>query len=128
MKNRRRIRKALLCTLVVAAVAIAAMIYRQYDADASAARSRLIQSNSKIAQTACGPIEYAVAGRGPTTLVVHGSGGGFDQGLDIGDPLVRAGFTILAPSRFGYLRTPLPADASPEAQADAHVCLLDALG
>jgi 2-hydroxy-6-oxonona-2,4-dienedioate hydrolase len=31
-------------------------------------------------------------------------------------------------SRFGYLRTPLPADASPEAQADAHACLLDALG
>ena len=31
-------------------------------------------------------------------------------------------------SRFGYLRTPRPADASPEAQADAHVCLLDALG
>jgi pimeloyl-ACP methyl ester carboxylesterase len=31
-------------------------------------------------------------------------------------------------SRFGYLRTPRPADASPAAQADAHVCLLDALG
>lgn len=28
----------------------------------------------------------------------------------------------------GYLRTPMPADASPAAQADAHVCLLDALG
>lgn len=31
-------------------------------------------------------------------------------------------------SRFGYLRTPLPADASAAAQADAHACLLDALG
>ena len=31
-------------------------------------------------------------------------------------------------SRFGYLRTPMPLDASPAAQADAHVCLLDALG
>jgi 2-hydroxy-6-oxonona-2,4-dienedioate hydrolase len=30
-------------------------------------------------------------------------------------------------SRFGYLRTPLPADASAEAQAEAHACLLDAL-
>ena len=29
---------------------------------------------------------------------------------------------------FGYLRTPRPADASPDAQADAHFCLLDALG
>jgi pimeloyl-ACP methyl ester carboxylesterase len=35
---------------------------------------------------------------------------------------------VIAMSRFGYLRTPRPADASPEAQADAHVCLLDALG
>ena len=31
-------------------------------------------------------------------------------------------------SRFGYLRTSRPADASPEAQADAHICLLNALG
>lgn len=30
--------------------------------------------------------------------------------------------------QLGYLRTPRSADASPEAQADAHVCLLDALG
>jgi 2-hydroxy-6-oxonona-2,4-dienedioate hydrolase len=30
-------------------------------------------------------------------------------------------------SRFGYLRTPLPGDASAAAQADAHACLLDAL-
>jgi pimeloyl-ACP methyl ester carboxylesterase len=31
-------------------------------------------------------------------------------------------------SRFGYLRTPLPDDASAAAQADAHACLLDKLG
>jgi pimeloyl-ACP methyl ester carboxylesterase len=35
---------------------------------------------------------------------------------------------VIAMSRFGYLRTPMPEDASPAAQADAHVCLLDALG
>jgi pimeloyl-ACP methyl ester carboxylesterase len=35
---------------------------------------------------------------------------------------------VIAMSRFGYLRTPLPADGSAEAQADAHACLLDALG
>jgi pimeloyl-ACP methyl ester carboxylesterase len=38
------------------------------------------------------------------------------------------GFRVIAMSRFGYLRTPLPADASAGAQADAHACLLDALG
>ena len=35
---------------------------------------------------------------------------------------------MIAMSRFGYLRMPMPADASAAAQADAHVCLLDALG
>jgi pimeloyl-ACP methyl ester carboxylesterase len=64
----------------------------------------------------------------PAVLVIHGAGSGFDQGLDLAQPLVRRGFRVIAMSRFGYLRTPLPADASPEAQADAHACLLDALG
>ena len=102
-------------------------IYADYRHDIDAARAR-IGSGSRIAQTRCGPIEYAVAGDGPPVLVVHGAGGGFDQGLDIGAPLVKAGFRVIAMSRFGYLRTPLPQDASAVAQADAHVCLLDALG
>jgi CubicO group peptidase (beta-lactamase class C family) len=40
---------------------------------------------------------------------------------------VGEGFRIIAPSRIGYLRIPLPQDASPAAQADAYACLLDAL-
>jgi hypothetical protein len=35
---------------------------------------------------------------------------------------------IFAMSRFGYLRTVMPVDASPAAQADAHLGLMDALG
>ena len=65
--------------------------------------------------------------RRPLILVIHGAGGGFDQGLEFARPLVDAGFQVIAPSRFGYLRTPLPQDASPMAQADAHASLLDAL-
>src|SRR5689334_7090573 len=91
------------------------------------ARARISQG-SRIATSRCGPIEYAETGQGPPVLVVHGAGGGFDQGLELGEDLARAGFRVIAPSRFGYLRTPLPADASAEAQADAHACLLDALG
>ena len=98
-----------------------------YQRDIQQARSR-IATGSQIAQTACGPIEYAIAGDGPSLLIVHGAGGGFDQGLDFGLSLTGRGFRIIAMSRFGYLRTPLPADASPAAQADAHACLLDALG
>jgi pimeloyl-ACP methyl ester carboxylesterase len=60
--------------------------------------------------------------------VVHGAGGGYDQGLDFARHLVDGGFRVIAMSRFGYLRTPLPSDPSAVAQADAHACLLDALG
>lgn len=114
-----------LVALAVIASALGAVSYfYQHDIDLAKAR---VASGSQLAQTACGPIEYAEAGAGSPLLVVHGAGGGFDQGLDIAAPFISRGFHVIAPSRFGYLRTPLPANASAEAQADAHACLLDAL-
>jgi 2-hydroxy-6-oxonona-2,4-dienedioate hydrolase len=89
---------------------------------------RRVSTGSRIVQTRCGPIEYAAVGSGPPVLLVHGAGGGYDQGLSLGAPLAGRGLRAIAMSRFGYLRTPLPADASAAAQADAHACLLDALG
>lgn len=99
-----------------------------YRAEIRHARQR-VASGSKLLQTPFGPIEYAEAGEalGPPVLVIHGAGGGFDQGLDVAAGLVQRGFRVIAISRFGYLRTPLPNDASPEAQADAHAAVLDAL-
>jgi pimeloyl-ACP methyl ester carboxylesterase len=101
-------------------------IYTSYRSDIVPARER-VASGSEIAETPCGPIEYGTAGEGPPILVVHGAGGGHDQGMDVGGSLAARGFRIIAMSRFGYLRTPMPADASAEAQADAHACLLDTL-
>ncbi|MEO7939764.1 MAG: alpha/beta hydrolase [Burkholderiaceae bacterium] len=108
------------------AVGLFGLTYTSYQRDIREARER-VATGSQIVQTPCGPIEYAVTGDGPPVLVVHGSGGGYDQGLDFGEPLARNGLRVIAMSRFGYLRTPLPADASAAAQADAHACLLDAL-
>lgn len=105
---------------------LATLTYTSYQRDIREARQR-IATGSRIAHTACGPIEYAETGAGAPVLVVHGAGGGFDQGLAFAEPLARKGFRVIAMSRFGYLRTPLPADASAAAQADAHACLLDAL-
>lgn len=82
---------------------------------------------SRILETSFGPIEYAEAGDGPPVLVIHGAGGGFDQGLELAAGLFRNGYRVIAPSRFGYLRTPLPKDGSAAAQADAHAAVLDAL-
>lgn len=108
-----------------ALLAAAAPVYATYRAAMRRARARL--AASRLAQTRGGPIEYAVAGKGPPVLFVHGAGGGFDQGLTFGADLAAAGFQVIAMSRFGYLRTPLPADASVAAQADAHAYLLDEL-
>ena len=89
---------------------------------------RRVGTGSNLLQTRCGPIEYAEGGnpKGPPVLVIHGAGGGFDQGLDIAAGVANE-FRVVAVSRFGYLRTPLPRDASPEQQADAHAAVLDAL-
>lgn len=114
--------------IVIAFVLVAALVIRsRFEADLAVASSRAAQG-SVIVATRCGPIEVQQAGDGIPLLVIHGSGGGHDQGMAWARPLVQQGVRVIAVSRFGYLRTPRPADASPEAQADAHICLLDALG
>jgi 2-hydroxy-6-oxonona-2,4-dienedioate hydrolase len=105
---------------------LAVSLAARYQGDIRKARER-VRVGSQVIQTPCGEIEYAESGEGQPVLVVHGAGGGFDQGLDIAAPLMGQGFRLIAVSRFGYLRSPLPDDASAEAQADAYACLLDAL-
>ncbi len=97
-----------------------------YPADLQAAQARL--AGSELVQTPCGLIEYRAVGEGAAVLVAHGAGGGFDQSLDFAGPLALRGLKIIGVSRFGYLRSPLPEEASAEQQADTYVCLMDALG
>lgn len=118
--------RVLLLTLLMAVLA-AVWVRARFGHDLSQATADAAEG-SEVLATACGPIEVQVAGEGMPLLVVHGSGGGHDQGMAWARPLTRQGVRVIAMSRFGYLRTPRPADASPEAQADAHVCLMDALG
>jgi len=121
-----RSRRVLWAGLFVAAVCVVAVRW-QFSRDLASATARAAQG-SAVLTTRCGPIEVQQAGVGIPLLMVHGSGGGHDQGMNWARPLTREGIRVIAMSRFGYLRTPRPADASPQAQADAHVCLLDALG
>ena len=114
--------------LAVAVVIVAVLVYARFQRDIRAAEERLRGEGGQVIETACGPIEYATFGEGDPVLVVHGIFGGFDQGLVIARGNVGERFHSIAPSRFGYLDTPLPVDASPAGQADAYVCLLDALG
>lgn len=111
-----------------AALVLAILVYARYRRDMRAAREHIQNLGSQVIETDCGPIEYVTYGEGDPVIVVHGIFGGFDQGLVIAQGNVGEDFRSIIPSRFGYLRTPLPEDASPATQADAYACLLDALG
>src|SRR5262249_11819444 len=107
---------ASLAVLFLAAIVALAFVYARYRLDLRASTKRL-HGTSRMARTSCGPMEYADAGTGAPLLILHGAGGGFDQGMEFGGAsLALRGFYVVATSRFGYLRTPLPSDASPTAQ------------
>lgn len=124
MMSRRSIIGFGLAATALAASGLITIRYRQ----AIAAARADVTGRSEVIRSRFGALEYAERGEGPPILMIHGSGGGFDQGLLFGAGLSAAGYRIIAPSRFGYLRSDYPADPSPENQADAFIDLLDALG
>jgi 2-hydroxy-6-oxonona-2,4-dienedioate hydrolase len=121
------IRRTAVVVLVILLVVAALWIGWRFDRDMQRARAYAAQG-SVLLPTRCGPIEVQDSGTGIPLLAVHGSGGGHDQGMAFAGAMAQQGVRVIAMSRFGYLRTPMPANASAAAQADAHVCLLDALG
>jgi len=78
---------------------------RAFRADMRRANDR-IASGSTVVMTGIGPIEYADAGEGIPILALHGTAGGWDQAVTAGFEITRYGYRLIAPSRFGYLRTP----------------------
>ena len=108
-----------------AAGVIAMRTYQRYRNELVAAHIR-VMSGSQIIETTSGPVEYALTGEGPPVLVIHGTGGGYDQSL-LTAQIWRNGFLDIAMSRYGYLGTPMAEDPSPATQADAYAALLDAL-
>jgi pimeloyl-ACP methyl ester carboxylesterase len=119
--------RGLASTVILGLAGVGTLIVAAFRSDMRTARARLA-AQSRLVETACGPVEVAESGSGPPVLVVHGTAGGFDQGLMAGRGNLGDGYRIIAPSRFGYLRSPMPADGSHAAQADAFAAMLDALG
>jgi len=117
----------ILTALLGALAAISLWVSSNYLSDIGRARAR-VSIGSQIIATRCGNIEYADAGEGPAIVMIHGAGGGFDQGMALAGAFVPRGYRVIAMSRFGYLRTLAPEHVSIALQADAHACLLDALG
>lgn len=101
----------------------------QFRGDMKEARSRAL-SRSSMVRTPAGPIEYATLGDvgGTPILALHGTAGGWDQGIAAASEITRFGYRVIAPSRFGYLRTPWRSDMTPALEADAWATLLDSLG
>jgi len=114
--------------LILAVVVVTAVgIYLVFARDLSLARARLA-GHSETLQTSLGTLEYSVRGTGEPILAIHGAGGGFDQAIDMTGALAEYQYRLIAPSRFGYLRSSLPTDLSVAMQADAYAELLDHLG
>ena len=73
-------------------------------------------------------IEYVDRGEGPTLLVFHDAPGGYDQAMLLGSLFAEEEFHLVAPSRPGYLRTPLTTGQSLAEQADAMAALIETMG
>lgn len=107
--------------------AAAAVVVILYVRDLARARDR-VSGRSTVIPSPYGDIEYTEHGSGPPVLVIHGSGGGFDQGELIADAVLGDRFRVITPSRFGYLRSTFHAGATFDEQAHAYTHLLDRLG
>ena len=130
---RRKIKRVVLSALggvgliVLAVSVVGFVLFRQ---DLREARSRLASVPTTIYPSQYGDIQYRVVGSGPTVLVSHGITGGVDQA----EYLVtkwrnfEERYRFVYVSRFGYLKSSLPDDATPRLQAAAYKELLDHLG
>lgn len=118
--------------LIIAAIFICAIVllvgltYPEYH-DTMTQTQQQLTTNSNILKTEYGDIEYAVKGEGTPVLIIHGAGGGYDQGLWLGKVFFGNGHKFISVSRYGYLRSPVPENASVKMQSGAFKPLLDNL-
>jgi len=94
--------------LIIAIVGVT--VTARYNSDMRAIHKHIDSLDARVIETDCGPIEYAQKGDGYPVLVVHGNAGGFDQGLTLANRTIDPEFQIISISRFGYLRSPMPAN------------------
>ncbi len=92
-----------------------------YHHDLDAARERLNTPPARLqnVETPHGEVEFLELGQGPPVLVIHGNNGGWDQAVDWAQRRLGPNFRTIVVSRYGYLGSSLPPDASTAGQADA---------
>lgn len=116
-------------TLSIVAILLAAvgLIYANYRVDVVKAREAINALETKTLETSFGQVELVDQGNGFPVLSIHGTGGGFDQGLALAAAFQAAGYRVIAPSRFGYPGASAPDRNDAVAQAEAFVEVLDQL-
>jgi 2-hydroxy-6-oxonona-2,4-dienedioate hydrolase len=104
-------------------------VWHDFRSTIRVARQRVSQG-ATIAATMFGGVEYARGGTAGAAevLVIHGAGGGWDQGALIAEALLDSRFRWIAPSRFGYLHSSVPENACVEDQAHAYALVLNRIG
>jgi pimeloyl-ACP methyl ester carboxylesterase len=99
----------------------------RYAAEMAGARARLASVPCDAVETRWGTVQYLDQGEGLPFLLSHGVLGGYDNVRELIDLYVGKDGRAIGPSRFGYLGSTMPNDATPADQADAYAALLDQL-
>src|SRR5687768_9341948 len=91
-------------------------LFVRYRRDLNAARARVASVDRHVISTQWGAVEYAERGYGDPVLVVHGIYHNCVGGLlSVRD--LCPDRRVIAPSRFGYLGSSMPPNATPAVQA-----------
>lgn len=118
-------RYALAFGLVMGAAAVGGKSWYQRDKQAALTQ---VRRRSDMLSTPFGLVEYAATGIGQPVLIMHGAGGGYDQGLLLHELLDAGMYKGISISRPGYRRTPVNSARTFAEQADLYAAVLDHFG
>lgn len=122
---------SVLYTVFGVALVLSALVAVWFRHDMGDARARLAAQPTEIFQSRYGDVEYRVSGTGPAVLISHGITGGVDHAAALVTQwrnFQPEQYRFIYVSRFGYLRSDLPSQATSRTQAAAYRELLDHLG
>jgi pimeloyl-ACP methyl ester carboxylesterase len=99
----------------------------RYATEMAQAHARVASAPCDAVETRWGMVQYLDQGQGLPFFLSHGVLGGCDNARALIDLYVGNHCRAIGPSRFGYLGSAMPANATPADQADAYAALVDHL-